>query len=177
MKLTNAEKLILVMLSDITEKLHIDHGIDPKLVKSAIHSGNTWGLDWKYPGLGKTDQAAPAIANEITDILEMWTYIEEAYKDLTSDEKSRVKIDAGLSGPPRFSGFDGDSELEFHKIAYFLIYDLKLFKKFKMDTVDAPGPKMPEYKRMFKIWGSVKPNLAGLSLNANQLVEILKVAK
>lgn len=177
MKLTNAEKLILVMLSDITEKLHIDHGIDPKLVKSAIHSGNAWGLDWKYPGLGPTDQAAPAAANEVTNILEMWTYIEEAYKELSSDDKTRVKTEAGLSGPPRFSGFDRDGELQFNNIAYFLIYDLKLFKKFKLDTLDATSPMLPGYKKMVKVWETVKPELAGVSLNAGQLVKILSVLK
>ena len=176
MKLSNAEKLILVMLSDITEKLHIDHGIDPKLVKSAIHSGNAWGLDWKYPGLGESDEPAPATAQEVTNLLEMWTYIEEAYKTLNSDEKSRVKAEAGLSGPPRFGGFDRDGELELNNIAYFLIYDLKLFKRFKLDTLDAVTPKLPEYKRLYKVWSSVKPLLAGEGLSADQLIKILKAA-
>jgi uncharacterized protein YfbU (UPF0304 family) len=173
MKLTNAEKLILVMLSDITEKLRIEDGIDPKLIKSAIHSGNTWGIDWKYPGFGATDKAAPAIANEITDILEMWTYIEEGYKVLSSDDKTKVKAAAALSGPPRFAGFDPNFEAEFYNIAYFLIYDLKMFKKFKGDTLDARGPKMDMYRKMHKVWYAIKPTLANQNLSVDQLTEIL----
>lgn len=175
MKLSNAEKLILVMLSDISEKLHIDHGIDAKLVKSAIHSDNLWGLDWKYPGLGTTDKPAPAAVNDITHILEMWSYIEEGYKELTSDEKTRVKNDAGLSGPPRYVGFDRDLEQEFDSIANFLIYDLKMFKKFKHDSDDSRGAKMPDYKKMLKVFETIKPELGLRHLNPVQLVSILKL--
>ena len=48
MKLTNPEKLILIMLSEIYKKLDIQDGIDPKFVESAIYSDNTWGFEWKY---------------------------------------------------------------------------------------------------------------------------------
>ncbi len=175
MKLSNAEKLILVMLSDITEKLHIEHGIDPKLVKSAIHSGNTWAIDLKYPGLGKADEAMPPAVTEVTDILEMWTYIEEGYKELSGDEKTRVKFAAGLSNAPRYTGFDRDSEQKLYDIAFFLIYDLKLFKKFKHDEDGPKGPRMASYRTMYKQWQPIKPTLQDEFLTADQLITILSI--
>lgn len=173
MKLSNAEKLILVMLSDITEKLHIEHGIDPKLVKSAIHSGNTWAIDLKYPGLGKADESIPPAVTEVTDILEMWTYIEESYKELSGEEKTRVKFAAGLTNAPRYTGFDRDSEQKLYDIAFFLIYDLKLFKKFKHDD-DAPrGARMDTYRSLLGKWQPIKPTLQQPLLSADQLISIL----
>jgi hypothetical protein len=43
MKLTDSEKLTLIMLCEIYEKLGIKGELDSKFVKEAIFSGNTWG--------------------------------------------------------------------------------------------------------------------------------------
>ena len=51
MKPTNSEKLILVMLSEIHEKLCIKNGVNTKLVTNAIYSQNTWALSWDLPGI------------------------------------------------------------------------------------------------------------------------------
>jgi len=51
MELGNAEKLILMMLCNIHEKLDIKGEIDPKFMRSAIQSGNLWGLEWEYLGI------------------------------------------------------------------------------------------------------------------------------
>jgi len=48
MKLSDSEKLILVMLAEIHKHLGIEGGIDPDFVQEAIHSGNVWGLQWQY---------------------------------------------------------------------------------------------------------------------------------
>ena len=52
MKLTDPEKLILIMLTEIHEKLKIENGIDSKFVQEAIYSDNTWTMkimwiEWK----------------------------------------------------------------------------------------------------------------------------------
>lgn len=46
MKLSDGEKLILLMVSDIYEHLGLewDTGLDPSLIKSAIHEDQMWGL-------------------------------------------------------------------------------------------------------------------------------------
>lgn len=45
MKLSNSERLILVMLSDLYKKLGVKGAVDPDFVQSAIYSGNPWGLE------------------------------------------------------------------------------------------------------------------------------------
>ena len=42
-KLSDGEKLILLMLCELQEKLNIKSETDTKLVKEAIFSGNVWG--------------------------------------------------------------------------------------------------------------------------------------
>jgi uncharacterized protein len=46
MKLSDGEKLILLMISDIYDHLGIElnTGLDPRLIKSAIHEDQMWGL-------------------------------------------------------------------------------------------------------------------------------------
>src|ERR1039458_7871123 len=49
MKLSQGEKLILLMLCEIQEHLKIEGGTNTKLIQEAILSGNLWGLDWGLP--------------------------------------------------------------------------------------------------------------------------------
>jgi hypothetical protein len=42
MQLTDAEKLILAMLCDISEHLKVQSDIDPKLVKAAVWGDKMW---------------------------------------------------------------------------------------------------------------------------------------
>jgi hypothetical protein len=59
MKLSG-EKLILVMLCELYHELKVKGDIDAKFVKSAINSGNLWGLKSRYHGvfsIGEPDSA------------------------------------------------------------------------------------------------------------------------
>ena len=51
MTLTDGEKLILLMLTDIYDKLGVQGEIDPQFVRSAIFDNMLWGLSWKYSGI------------------------------------------------------------------------------------------------------------------------------
>ena len=53
MQLSNAEKLMLVMLSEIHEKLGIEEGVDSHFVKEAIYTDNTWHYHGKCKVLFK----------------------------------------------------------------------------------------------------------------------------
>jgi len=44
MELSNAERLVLIMLSDLYKKLGVKGEIDPDFVQSAIFSSNLWGF-------------------------------------------------------------------------------------------------------------------------------------
>jgi hypothetical protein len=76
MKLSDSEKLILLMLSEVFQKLKVEGSIDPALVKNAISLDHPWALKWEYDRVsalsGKNDPAE----SQAVDILNMWTLIE-----------------------------------------------------------------------------------------------------
>ena len=51
MKLSDGEKLIILMLSELYEKLGVEGEIEPDFIKSAIFGNQLWGLKWKYSGI------------------------------------------------------------------------------------------------------------------------------
>ena len=92
MKLSDGEKLILIMLSEIYQRLEIKSDIDPAFVQDAIHTGNIWGLDWEYTGIFHgTDRDDPPALHEAVEIMDMWDNIEDAYEHLSDEDKERVK--------------------------------------------------------------------------------------
>ena len=91
MQLTDGEKLILIMLSEIHEKLAIPNGIDPKFVQEVIYSGNAWGLKWKYAGIFDIAESPDDVRHDVVNILDMWSFTESSYKDLSSADKTRIE--------------------------------------------------------------------------------------
>jgi hypothetical protein len=68
MKLSDGEKLILMMLSEIYEHLKTNGTIDHNLIRTATFGGNCWGLRWHYnsvlqdrEGHGHHAMSTPAI--------------------------------------------------------------------------------------------------------------------
>ena len=91
--MTHAEKLILIMLSEIYEHLGIggaDH-INARFVRSAIDSNQTWALSRKYPFIFGGRTQTPDVVSEVRDILDMWSFIEEAHDGFSAEEKSASK--------------------------------------------------------------------------------------
>jgi len=75
MKLSDGEKLILLMLSEVFQKLRVEGSVDPGLVKNAISHDQSWVLKREYDrvlGSGKNNDSA----NQVIDILNMWTITE-----------------------------------------------------------------------------------------------------
>ena len=125
MKLSNSEKLILTMLAEIQVKLGIQNGTDTKLLTSAIYSNNTWALSLEMPGIvgGSPDPTPPAVS-EVAEILDMWSFLEEADVKFGPAEKARVKSEADPFGSHiHFGGFDGNNEAELMGIARFFVED------------------------------------------------------
>jgi uncharacterized protein len=175
MKLTNAEKLILIMLSEIHEKLNIENGIDPKFVQSAIYSGNTWGLEWHYSGIFQNSGETPPIVAEVQDILEMWEMLEGSYEKLSPEDKKRVEVEAEPYGKNvQFRGFDGNSEGDYISVARFLVNDLGSFSTFGGRDLNSHVPSMSDYRRMVAVLALLRPSLNFGSLSAKNIIEILK---
>jgi uncharacterized protein len=98
MKLTDGEKLILVMLTEIFGKLGIEGKTDPKFVQSAIFNDMLWGLNWKYSGIPFEKTENPPAVSDVLRILDMWRFIEQSYEKLSPEDKTRVEIEASPLG-------------------------------------------------------------------------------
>jgi uncharacterized protein len=144
MHLTNPEKLILIMLCEIHEKLDIRSDINTELLTSAIYSDNTWALSWQMKGIvGDSPQPTPPIVNVVTSILGMWSLIEQAYEKFDQPNKDKIESDTATFGSSvKFSGFDGNNESEHLSIATFLVNDMGRFSQFRGRDLNSHYPSI-----------------------------------
>lgn len=175
MKLTNPEKLILLMLSDIYDKLGLD-SVDTRLLRSAIYTENTWALDWEMPGVvGSEPDPTPEIVSKVVNYLEMWSFIEESVSSFGPEEATRLERDAAPFGKyVRFPGFDGNNEAKALEIAQILIEDMGRFTKFKGRDLNSHAPLWDAYTRMHRVFSGIGDQLGHRGhLSVDQVATIL----
>lgn len=176
MKLTNPEKLILLMLSEIYDQLKLND-INTTLLRAAIHSENTWALDWEMPGVvGSDSEPTPPLVTDVINYLDMWSFLEEAHSSFDDVTKERVARDAELFGKHiRFPGFDGNNESEALSIALLLVNEMGRFSRFKGRDLNSHTPLMEIYSRMFKVFETIHTNMTGArTLTPEQVIEVLR---
>ncbi|ACS80421.1 YfbU family protein [Maridesulfovibrio salexigens] len=175
MHISDGEKLILLMLSDLHDKLEVESELDPEFIRSAILKEKTWGIPWKYPGIQFEDKSAPVELSQVLDILDMWTSVEHSYAQLNSEEKAYVHEQAKPFGnDPKFKGFDGNNETEYMSIAYFLINDLDRFTNFKGRGLNSHVPSMETYSRMTATFKKIVDKTSSFQLSKEDLAKVLK---
>ena len=175
MKLTDGEKLIILMLAEMYEKLKIEGETDPDFVRSAIYNDHLWGIRWKYSGIPFDSADDPPIVREVVDILDMWSFIEFAYDKLDDDERRQLSADAEPFGQnPRFRGFDGNNESEHMSVAMFLVNQLDRFQEFKGRSFNCHHPSLDTHRRMLAVFEPLRVSLANSPLSVKQLTKILK---
>lgn len=178
MKLSDGEKLILLMLGELYEKIGIKDGIDAKFVSSAIYSGHEWALPWKFTGIPFDSQDTPEHVEEVLNILDMWTFIEEAYAEMGPAEKEKIKTDADPFGAHvRFRGFDGNNESEYLSAAGFLINDLDRFSRFKGRDLNSHSPSIGSHRRMYQEFEVIRPTLIMRGLSVEEIVKLLNAQR
>lgn len=179
MKLTNAEKLILILLSEIHESLGIEGGVDTKLITESIYSGNTWALSWELSGVidGELDNAneTPMHVNEVVDILDMYSFIETAYNSLSDEDKNNIETTVDpLAYYAKFRGFDGNNESAHYNAANFLIKQMGRFEIFKDRSLNSHSAILPRYRNMLKLFNPIRAKIVDRSLSCEELITILK---
>lgn len=174
MKLTDGEKLIILMLTEVYEKLKIEGETEPDFLRSAIFNDHLWGIRWKYSGIPFERAEDPPTVREVVDILDMWSFIEYAYAKLSDDERRQLAIVAKPFGEnPRFRGFDGNNESEHMSVAMFLVNQLERFQEFKGRSFNCHHPSLDAHRRMLKAFEPLRASLADSSLSVDQLARIL----
>lgn len=179
MKLTNPEKLMLLMLGEIYDKLGLTE-FDTNLLRSAIYSENTWALDWEMSGVvGSDGEETPEDVKDVVEYLDMWSFLEEAYATFDEEGRSLIaKTAEPLGKHVRFPGFDGNNEGELLSIARILVEDMGRFSRFAGRDLNSHVPLRESYARMLKIFESLRGSLGGVRmLGPEQVAEVLKARR
>ena len=173
-RISDGEKLILMMLCDHYKHQKVDGDIDPSFVSEAISRGHYWALDWKYDMFH--DQVdSPQVVSEVCDVLEMWSFIERGYAKLSEKDKERVESEAEPFGKyVAFEGFDGNNESDHRSVALFLINDMRRFDRFKGRDLNSHCPSIDAHRRMLAIFKPMQETLVGGELSASQIIDLLK---
>jgi hypothetical protein len=176
MKLSEGERLILVMLCDIYKALNLKGEIDPEMLRSSIRGGKE--LDLPANGVSHNGHDKANVAAEVSEILDMWSAIEKGYKHLTVDEKREVEAGAGpLGRGVRFSGFDDDAEGEYRNAAHALIETAGQFERFQGRNLSAHMPALEGYRRMLRLFGPMRPPAGDPRLRPQQIIALANAEK
>lgn len=163
MKLTDGERLIVVMLADLMEGLKIDRELDPTLIKSLVCGGDEWAIKRKYSGMFPSEGPTEEVVSETTNILWMWDILEHRIADLDGEEAA----EAAKWLRTKFAGFDGNNDPHYG-VAQTLINDLGDFSHFKGRNLNSHSQAtLPRYQQMYaKFDGHLQNGGGELSVDA-----------
>jgi uncharacterized protein len=174
--LTDGEKLIAVMLAETIKGLKLNVDTNVSLVERAISGGHYWALGWEMPGIFHGHVDGQRDVRFVVDVLDMWSFLEEAFEKLNESERARLVEAVGRSAEHVvFPGFDGNNETELLSIARFLITDLQRFVRFRDGHRDLNShyPTIESYRGMLQIFETIRKNLVGRSMSVDELSAVL----
>jgi len=157
MKLSDGEKLILMVLADMYKHLEIKGEFDPDFISATISGGHLWGLRWKYTHIPFETSENPPEVSETVDILDMWSFLEESYGKLSPADNQKVEKEANRTSV-RLFGFDANNE-DHYFIARYLIEQLGRYPSFRGRDLNSPSPRIDGYRRMYRVFEPIRPTL------------------
>lgn len=173
MKLSDGEKLIILMLCDMYKAMKIEGEFDPEFISKTIYDDQLWGFNWELSGIPFEKSETPPLVRETTDYLDMWRFIESGYQALAEEDKEKLaKLAAPFGSFGRFPGFDGNNEPHFH-IANYMVNLKHGFDSFKGRDLNSHHPSVEGYRRMYEVFEKMRPNLHNRELNSTELMAIL----
>lgn len=132
-------------------------------------------MGWKYTGLFHSHQDAETVVSEVVNILDMWSFLERGFAELSKKDRDRVAAEAEPFGKHVvFTGFDGNGEGEYIGVTRCLINELDRFTEFKGRDLNAHMPTIDTHRRMLLVFEPVRMNLVGRSLNAAEIIQLLQ---
>lgn len=167
---TNEQKLIILMLADIAEKVGADTHFDPSLVSKAISHGSGWMLPFKY-AMQFPDAETPFDVSFVINVLDMFEFLERAVESLPAADQAEVAAAPG-GYALKFRGFDGNNESEHMSIADHLSSDLELFQTFAGRDLNSHCPMVEGYSRMYSVFERIRPNLIGREMNKSEVLAV-----
>jgi uncharacterized protein len=175
-RFSDGEKMLLLMMRDLYGHLKIkDAETDADFLAQVIYGGHYWAPKWKMQGVFHDHVDDPEDVKHVVAVLDMWSFIEEAYATFSTKEREQIAKDADPLGTHVvFTGFDGNNESSQFSIARFLVDDMERFTRFKGRDLNSHHPTLARYRRMVALFEQMRPNLVGHGLNAQQVVALLK---
>lgn len=184
LRLSNPEKLMTWMLTQVLRN-QINERKDKKnnqfdlkdvdLIEQAIYGGHFWALDWEMSGVLHNHIDDRKHVTAVVDILDMWSFIEEACQRFNQADRKRLVDDVGSwADNPQFLGFDGNNESEYLGIAQFLVEKLNRFQIFKGRSMNSHMPTLFSYGRMVRMFEGIRPTLIGRHLSVEEVIKLLK---
>lgn len=177
-QLTDGEKLLTVMLAELTEKLGIETDTDTGFVQRAIYGGHYWALGWQMPGIFHGHADKQARVRFVVDVLDMWSFLQVAHGKLGDEGKARVEAEAAPFGKHvTFRGFDGNNESEYLGIAQFLTRDMGRFSMFKDAELNSHAPTLERYAAMYRVFEPIRATLIGREMSADEIIAVLNARR
>jgi hypothetical protein len=164
------------MMRDMFKALKVkDPESDPDFLAEVIFGGHYWAPKWKMTGVFHDHVDNPNDLKHVVDVLDMWSFIEEAYEDFSPAEKAAIAEQVGPLGKHvRFTGFDGNNESSQMGIAMFLVEEMGRFSRFKGRDLNSHHPTYNRYSRMVELFEPMRTKLVGHGLSADQVATLLK---
>lgn len=154
--------------------MKITNGVDTKLVREAIRSGNLWGIGAKMEGVFHGEETPGEIVLEAARFLTMWERLEQSFAVLPRAEKEGLVKSGAISGDAlRWPGFDANNEAQYLSAARFLIDHLERFQRFKGREFNSHVPTLDENQRMSAIFEPIFQEAPHENLSAAQISEVL----
>jgi uncharacterized protein len=174
---THAERLIIWLLTELlkNQKGYADVATIER-IQDALMSGHFWffdEMDFSMLMHGHVDD--PRSLKLVIDTLDMWSFIETAYRNFSPADKKRIEDSVKYAvKDPKFLGFDGNNEIEYLSIARFLVEKMDRFNSFKGRDFNSHTRTVDRYSRMTAKFDEIRPNLVGRELNVDEMMELLK---
>jgi len=148
--------------------------LHPLFIREVLSSGNTGSIHWRDPGIfPDPEQDTSPIVQEIANVLDMWSCIEEGFKALDPPDQKAFREDENLT-PPVFQGFDGSHEGEYQGVARFMIGHLQCFTKFAGRDLESYHPVVERYRRVMQAYHPISEQMDGnRTLTVSELRTIL----
>lgn len=173
--LSDGEKMLLIVLADLFKQLKVKDTETIDFLTKVIYGGHYWAPKWKMTGVFHDHVDTPEDLRHVVDVLDMWSFIEEAYESFTTAQKEKIAKAVGPLGEiVKFHGFDGNHESSRMGIASFLIHDMGRFTRFKGRELNSHHPTYTRYRRMVALFEPMRVTLIGHGLSMEQVITLLK---
>jgi len=155
MKLTRAEKLILVNQYEILKGVFPNREKSCDLILAALYGG--YEQDFEQLVEDFPDPIPQDVYKEVRDILQMY----------------RALHPPQLEPHARFVGFDGNEESSHYAYAVFLLDDRQLWRESKRDNYNTHYPVLDKYREMLVEWNKTNQSF---ELTADEVARIVAKA-